>query len=107
MTSSRSTGGRTNCIRLTTSEFADEHIAFSLHQLDSQSHQKLQQLKTQDRDGGEVVEWLRNNKDKFRMEIFEPAVLCMTVPNRAYADAVEACFGGSQLKVRVSGISAV
>lgn len=70
-----------------------------MHQLDSQSHQKLQQLKNQDRDGGEVVEWLRSNKDKFRMEIFEPAVLCMTVPNRAYADAVEACFGGSQLKV--------
>ncbi|OJT15503.1 Structural maintenance of chromosomes protein 5 [Trametes pubescens] len=79
-----------------------EQISRSLHQLDSQSHQKLQALKNQDRDGGDVVEWLRNNKDKFRMEIFEPAVLCMTVPNRAYADAVEACFGGSQLKTFVA-----
>ncbi|RDX55311.1 hypothetical protein OH76DRAFT_731207 [Lentinus brumalis] len=36
------------------------------------------------------------------MEIFEPALLCVTVPNRAYIDAVEACFGGSQLRTIVA-----
>ena len=36
------------------------------------------------------------------MEIFEPAVLCVTVPNRQFVDAVEACFGSTQLRTFVA-----
>ena len=70
-----------------------------MQQLDSQSHQKLEALKRSDSDCGAVVEWLRRNQNRFRMEVFEPAVLCVTVPNRGYIDAVESCFGLTQLKV--------
>ncbi|RPD67470.1 P-loop containing nucleoside triphosphate hydrolase protein [Lentinus tigrinus ALCF2SS1-7] len=73
-----------------------------LQQLDSVSHQKLEMLRRFDPDCAEVVEWLRKNQNRFRMEIFEPAMLCVTVPNRAYVDAVEACFGGPQLRTIVA-----
>ncbi|KAI0371444.1 P-loop containing nucleoside triphosphate hydrolase protein [Pilatotrama ljubarskyi] len=79
-----------------------DQISRNLQQLDSQSHQKLEALKRADRDCGEIVEWLRANKHKFRMEIFEPALLCVTVPKRQYIDAVESCFGGTQLRTFVA-----
>jgi hypothetical protein len=34
------------------------------------------------------------------MEIVEPAAISLTVPNRDYVHAVEACFNITQLKVR-------
>ena len=74
----------------------------SLQQLDSHAHQKLEALRRYDSDCAEVVEWLRNNRNRFRMEIFEPAVLCVTVPNRSFIDAVEACFSGPQLRTIVA-----
>ncbi|KAH9854875.1 P-loop containing nucleoside triphosphate hydrolase protein [Lenzites betulinus] len=79
-----------------------EQISRSLQQLDNESHQRLETMKRSDRDSAEVVEWLRNNKNKFRMEIFEPAILCVNIPNRAYAQAIEACFGHSQLRTFVA-----
>ena len=36
------------------------------------------------------------------MEIFEPAMLCVTIPNRQYVDAVEACFAGTQMRTFVA-----
>ncbi|KAI0658644.1 P-loop containing nucleoside triphosphate hydrolase protein [Cubamyces menziesii] len=79
-----------------------DQITRNLQQLDSQSHQKLEALKRSDSDCGAVVEWLRRNQNRFRMEVFEPAVLCVTVPNRGYIDAVESCFGLTQLKTFVA-----
>ncbi|CDO77206.1 hypothetical protein BN946_scf184747.g19 [Trametes cinnabarina] len=79
-----------------------DQISRNLQQLDNQSHQKLEMLKRFDSDCGEVVEWLRQNKHRFRMEVFEPAFLCVTVPNKAFADAVESCFGGTQLRTFVA-----
>ncbi|KAI0677714.1 P-loop containing nucleoside triphosphate hydrolase protein [Trametes maxima] len=79
-----------------------EQLSRNLQQLDNQTHQKLEQLKRFDRDCGDVVEWLRKNPNRFRMEIFEPALLCVTVPNRNFMDAVESCFGGSQLRTFVA-----
>ncbi|KAL7282760.1 hypothetical protein ACG7TL_004235 [Trametes sanguinea] len=79
-----------------------DQINRNLQQLDSQSHQKLEALKRFDADCGEVVEWLRKNRHRFRMEVFEPAVLCVTVPNKAFVDAVESCFGGTQLRTFVA-----
>ena len=36
------------------------------------------------------------------MEIIEPAVISLTVPNKEYVHAVEACFNITQLKVGFS-----
>ena len=36
------------------------------------------------------------------MEVFEPALLCVTVPNKHYVDAVEACFNQTQLRTFVA-----
>ena len=73
-----------------------------LQRLDNHAHQKLEHLRRFDADAADVVDWLRANRAKFRMEIFEPALLCVTVPNRHYVDAVEACFGGPQLRTFVA-----
>ncbi|KAI0774684.1 P-loop containing nucleoside triphosphate hydrolase protein [Trametes elegans] len=79
-----------------------DQIHRNLQQLDSQAHQKSEALRHNDPDCYAVVNWLRENKHRFRMEIFEPATLCVTVPNRAYIDAVESCFGLTQLKTFVA-----
>lgn len=47
----------------------------------------------------DAVVWLRNHQDKFKMEVFEPPMICCTVPDRRYTDAIEACFNQDQLKV--------
>lgn len=72
----------------------------SLKQLDDASHRKLESLSRWDRDCGDAVRWLRQNHNKFKMEIFEPPMLSCTVPDNRFVNAVEACFGSSQLKVR-------
>ena len=33
------------------------------------------------------------------MEVFEPPFMCLSVKDRRYANAIEACFVGNQLKV--------
>lgn len=47
------------------------------------------------------MRWLRANKERFRMEVFEPPALSVTVPNVAFAAAVEKCFNAAQMKVRL------
>jgi hypothetical protein len=73
-----------------------------LTKLDDVSHRKLQSLGKYDPDCANVINWLRQNKHRFRMEIIEPAAVSVTVPNKSYVNAVEACFNGSQLRVRPS-----
>jgi hypothetical protein len=73
-----------------------------LKQLDDVSHRKLQNLAQYDPDCAAVITWLRANKHRFRMEIVEPAVISLTVPNKEYVHAVEACFNITQLKVDFS-----
>jgi structural maintenance of chromosomes protein 5 len=70
-----------------------------LKQLDDVSHRKLQNLAQHDPDCAAVINWLRANKHRFHMEIIEPAVVSLTVPNKNYVHAVEACFSTVQLKV--------
>ncbi|KAF7374162.1 Structural maintenance of chromosomes protein 5 [Mycena sanguinolenta] len=72
-----------------------------LRDLDSIDSRKLNKLQQWDRDAADAVRWLRANRDKFRMEVFEPAVLSVTVPNSAFAAAVERCFGSAQLRTFV------
>jgi hypothetical protein len=71
-----------------------------LKRLDDDSYRKLQNLAQYDPDCAAVINWLRANKHRFRMEIIEPAAISLTVPNKNCVDAVEACFNITQLKVR-------
>ncbi|KZT29504.1 P-loop containing nucleoside triphosphate hydrolase protein [Neolentinus lepideus HHB14362 ss-1] len=74
----------------------------SIARLNDVNHQKLQQLARWDRDCADTIEWLRQNQHKFRKPIMEPAIISVTVPDKAYATAVEACFGGTQMKTFVA-----
>lgn len=74
----------------------------ALGKLDDVSHRKLQSLGKYDPDCANVINWLRQNKHRFRMEIIEPAAVSVTVPNKSYVNAVEACFNASQLRTFVA-----
>jgi structural maintenance of chromosomes protein 5 len=64
------------------------------------SHRRLQQLAQFDKDCADAILWLRANRSRFQMEVVEPAIVSLTVPNKNYVNAVEACFGSTQLRVR-------
>ncbi|KAJ7098489.1 P-loop containing nucleoside triphosphate hydrolase protein [Mycena belliarum] len=72
-----------------------------LKSLDDLESVKLNNLSRWDRDVGDAVRWLRQNKDKFRMEVFEPPALSITVPNQSFAAGVESCFNQAQMKMFV------
>ena len=36
----------------------------------------------------------------FRMEVFEPAMLSVTVQDKRYANAIETCFNATDMKVK-------
>ncbi|KAG1892038.1 P-loop containing nucleoside triphosphate hydrolase protein [Suillus subluteus] len=73
-----------------------------LRNLEDERHRKLEKLRAWDRDMADAVVWLRNHQDKFKMEVFEPPMICCTVPDRRYTDAIEACFNQDQLKILVT-----
>ncbi|KAI6127379.1 hypothetical protein EDD16DRAFT_283257 [Pisolithus croceorrhizus] len=73
-----------------------------LKKLDDERHRKLENLRQHDRDCADAVAWLRNNQEKFKMEVFEPPMICCSVPDGRYTNAVEACFSISQLKTFVA-----
>lgn len=56
-------------------------------------------LKRWDLDTHDAILWLRANKNKFQMEVFEPPFMCMTIKDRKFTNAIEACFSGPQIKV--------
>jgi structural maintenance of chromosomes protein 5 len=60
---------------------------------------KLQMLARWDKDCADTVEWLRKNQHRFKMEVFEPPAISLTVPDKRFVDHVEACFSANQLKV--------
>ncbi|KAF9076995.1 P-loop containing nucleoside triphosphate hydrolase protein [Rhodocollybia butyracea] len=75
---------------------------FSIRQLDSVEHQKLQAMQRFSRDTADAIKWIRDNKAHFRMEIIEPALLTLTVPDRRYQAAVENVLSGSNFKTFVA-----
>lgn len=81
-------------------KIADAHE--QLQKLDDERHRKLERLRQQDRDCAEAVAWLRNNQDRFKMEVFEPPMICCSVSDKKYTNAVEACFSKTQLKTLVA-----
>ncbi|KAJ8087221.1 Structural maintenance of chromosomes protein 5 [Marasmius tenuissimus] len=79
-----------------------EQLRKDLQSLDSEDGRKLASLKNWDRDTHDTILWLRQNKDRFRMDIIEPSYLSLTVKDQKYANAVEACFGSLQLRTFVA-----
>ena len=71
-----------------------------LQQLDNVDHQRLVNLRRMDADTADAIAWLRNNRDKFKMEVFEPACISARVTEMRYVDQVEACINFNQFKVR-------
>lgn len=52
------------------------------------------------KDTHDAILWLRSHKHLFKMEVFEPPYMCMTVPDKRYQDSVEALINSAQLRVR-------
>jgi chromosome segregation ATPase len=77
-----------------------DHAQRALERLNSVEHQKLEHVRKWDRDVADTVEWLRGNQHRFQMEVMEPACITLRVKDARFADAVEACFGGRQIRVR-------
>ncbi|KAG6373746.1 hypothetical protein JVT61DRAFT_5888 [Boletus reticuloceps] len=73
-----------------------------LQKLEDERHRKLVSLRKWDRDHADAVAWLRNNQSRFKMEVFEPPVICCNVPDKRFTNAVEACFNVNQLKTLVA-----
>ncbi|KAG6841292.1 hypothetical protein C0991_012462 [Blastosporella zonata] len=69
-----------------------------LRKLDDVDNVKMQNLQRYDKNCFDAVLWLRNHKHLFKMEVFEPAVLSVTVPNRSFVNAVEAGFSSIQMR---------
>ncbi|KAG2013002.1 chromosome structural maintenance protein smc5 [Coprinopsis cinerea AmutBmut pab1-1] len=63
---------------------------------------KLENLRQWDSDVYEAVLWLRQNKNLFKMEVFEPPMLSCSVKDMSFAAHIEACFSGNQLKTFVT-----
>lgn len=73
---------------------------YSLQQLDDVNLRKLEKLTKDAPDCADAVRWIRQNRDKFKMEVLEPPVLSLNIPDKKYAKAIEACFSKNQLRVR-------
>ncbi|GLB34268.1 putative P-loop containing nucleoside triphosphate hydrolase protein [Lyophyllum shimeji] len=72
-----------------------------LKKLDDVNVRKLQSLYKWDMACHDAVLWLRKNRHLFKMEVFEPAVLTLNVPDKRYVNAVEASFSSWQLRTFV------
>ncbi|TFK43988.1 P-loop containing nucleoside triphosphate hydrolase protein [Crucibulum laeve] len=73
-----------------------------LGKLDSADQRKLAMLQRWDRDTHDAILWLRSNKRLFKMEVFEPPFMCLTLKDRRYTNAVEACFSQAQMKTFIA-----
>ncbi|KAH8827579.1 hypothetical protein DL96DRAFT_1599512 [Flagelloscypha sp. PMI_526] len=69
----------------------------ALKSMDQASAIKLNKLSRWSRDTADVVVWLRKHKHLFNDEIFEPPYLSVDVPDKKYADAIDACFNRNQV----------
>ncbi|KAJ7056762.1 P-loop containing nucleoside triphosphate hydrolase protein [Mycena amicta] len=73
----------------------------NMTRLNSVSGRKFEAFARWDQAGADAVRWLRGHKELFRMEVFEPPALSVTVPDQTFANAVETCFSGAQMKMFV------
>ncbi|KAF8885790.1 P-loop containing nucleoside triphosphate hydrolase protein [Infundibulicybe gibba] len=73
-----------------------------LKKMDDVNNRKLQSIRQWDSQIHDAILWLRDNKHRFKMQVFEPPLMCLTVPDGRYVDAVESCFSQAQLKTFVA-----
>ncbi|KAF9226823.1 P-loop containing nucleoside triphosphate hydrolase protein [Gyrodon lividus] len=93
---------RTNVEASAAEKFKINESMDELKRLDDERHRKLENLRSWDRDHADAVVWLRNNQNRFKMEVFEPPMICCSVPDKRFTNAVEACFNANQLKTLVA-----
>ncbi|KAJ6466032.1 hypothetical protein C8R47DRAFT_1025431 [Mycena vitilis] len=79
----------------------EEHGRKQLKQLDSVEHIKLQNLRNWNADAADTVRFIRENKNLFKMEVFEPPFLSVTVPDQSFAAAVENNFNQAAMRMFV------
>ncbi|CAL1699970.1 unnamed protein product [Somion occarium] len=79
-----------------------ENARRNLRQLDDVNSRRLKELEKVDKDAADVVQWLRQNRHRFRMDIIEPPILSCAVPDTKFATAVEACFNFNDLRTFVA-----
>ena len=74
-----------------------------LNKINSEDNKRLNQLKYCNQDAYDGVQWLRNNKTKFRMPdgIFEPIMTILRLKNYEYAAQLENIIGKSDLEAFV------
>ncbi|KAF7364507.1 Structural maintenance of chromosomes protein 5 [Mycena venus] len=72
-----------------------------LRDLDSTEARKLENFTQRNRDCGDAVRWLRDNKGRFKMTVFEPPALSVTVRDQSFVNAVENCFNSAQMQARL------
>ncbi|KAF9476726.1 P-loop containing nucleoside triphosphate hydrolase protein [Pholiota conissans] len=59
---------------------------------------KLSMMQRWDKDTHDAILWVRENRHLFRMEVFETPFMRMSVKDKRFTNAVEACFAGTQMK---------
>ena len=67
-----------------------DRLRHELDRFDSRDGKLLVWLKRINADAARGVEWLRENQDLFEKEVFGPAMLCCSVTDERYSDAVQA-----------------
>ncbi|GJJ08189.1 hypothetical protein Clacol_002397 [Clathrus columnatus] len=75
-----------------------------LKALEDFTNRKVQALGRWDRDCAEVVNWILANRatNEFAARIDLPAVIGVDLKDQRYANSVEACFGGNQMKTFIT-----
>ena len=71
----------------------------SLKKQDNADVQKLNSLIRWDKDTHDAILWVRQNRNLFKMEVFETPFMRLNVKDKRYTNAVEASFNSSQLRV--------
>ena len=77
-------------------------LTFRPHRLKKQDNadvQKLNSLAKWDQDTHDAILWVRQNRNLFKMEVFETPFMRLNVKDKRYTNAVEACINSSQLRV--------
>ncbi|KAJ1981450.1 Structural maintenance of chromosomes protein 5 [Dimargaris xerosporica] len=72
-----------------------------LRDLEDVRNQRLEFLRNFSPDTHRAVRWLRDNRDKFREQVFEPVCLEINVSNPAYCGAIETLLPASSMKAFV------
>ncbi|KAJ3504973.1 hypothetical protein NLJ89_g7660 [Agrocybe chaxingu] len=81
-----------------------EHAQKALAAQNNVDVQKLEMMKKWDRDVADAIVWVRENRHKFKMEVFETPFMRMAMKNngRNFTNQVEACISSGQMRTLVA-----